>query len=176
MPACPSYRFLPGLVGGQDLINLQMYFRQLLAAGGLHWGDEQCPMRWTKQNDEWVKLVHDGLVPLLSDVVGEKVRPSYSFSVVYEKGAELVRHTDRAQCHYSLSLALDFEPEIVGPTPWALWLETSEGDIPFNLANGDGLFFRGTELPHFRTLFDCGERATVLFLHYVPFDFVGSLD
>ena len=43
-------------------------------------------------------------------------------------------------------------------------------------ALGDGLAYRGTRLPHYRSKLGEGQTSTSIFFHYVSEDFVGSLE
>jgi hypothetical protein len=88
----------------------------------------------------------------------------------------LEKHTDRAQCEFSVTLCLDFSPEPELETPWPIQLETPTGRVAVYQALGDGLAYRGTRLPHFRSKLGEGQTSTSIFFHYVPADFAGSLD
>jgi hypothetical protein len=55
-------------------------------------------------------------------------------------------------------------------------LQTPRGQVTVFQALGDGLLYRGGELPHFRDVLPEGQTSTSLFFHYVPGDFTGSLN
>jgi hypothetical protein len=112
----------------------------------------------------------------MAAIVGAPVRSSYTYTACYEAGATLPRHTDREQCTYSISLCIDFEPERSGPTPWPLYLDTRAGTVAIAQAVGDGLFYRGRDLPHYRKRLGPRCRSTSVFLHYVDAAFAGALD
>ena len=109
-------------------------------------------------------------------MAGERLKPSYVYMASYLSGAELKKHTDRAQCEYSVTLCLDFSPEPTLQTPWPIRLDTSTGTVMVYQALGDGLAYRGTRLPHYRSPLGEGQTSTSIFFHYVGADFSGSLD
>jgi hypothetical protein len=91
-------------------------------------------------------------------------------------GAELKKHTDREQCEFSVTLCLDYSPEPERETPWPIRLDTPTGQVTVYQAIGDGLAYRGTQLPHYRDVLPDGQTSTSIFFHYVRADFSGSLD
>jgi hypothetical protein len=111
----------------------------------------------------------------MEQVAGVRVKSSYTYTAVYVAGAELPKHIDRAQCEFSVSLAVDFEPEPSGPTLWPLCLESRGRVVRVFQSLGDGLFYRGRILPHFRSPLPAGCRSTSVFLHYVDARFTGPL-
>jgi hypothetical protein len=104
------------------------------------------------------------------------VKPSYVYLASYLEGAELKKHTDREQCEFSVTLCLDFSPEPDLATSWPICLDTPLGSITIYQALGDGLVYRGTKVPHYRSVLAPGYTSTSIFFHYVPKDFSGSLD
>jgi hypothetical protein len=94
----------------------------------------------------------------------------------YRSGAELKKHTDRAQCEFSITFCLDFSPEPALETTWPIHLDTPTGTVTVYQALGDGLAYRGVRLPHYRSSLPEGKTSTSIFFHYVAADFKGSLD
>ena len=125
------------------------------------------------------RLIHKGLAPLVTELAGEPMQPSYVYLGSYRAPSVLKPHVDRPQCALSISLAVDYTPEPVGPSPWPLYLKDAAlPGPPFaaRLKLGDGLLYRGTELSHWRDALPKGHTSTSLFFHYVPADFKGPLD
>jgi hypothetical protein len=112
----------------------------------------------------------------MSAVAGEPVKPSYVYLASYLSGAELKKHVDREQCEFSITLCLDFSPEPDLATPWPICLQTPTSTVTVYQALGDGLAYRGTRLPHYRSKLGEGQTSTSIFFHYVGADFGGSLD
>ncbi len=121
------------------------------------------------------RFFHRQLTQIISDVAGEQLKPSYVYLASYQSGAELKKHTDREQCEFSITLSLDFSPEPDLATPWPICLETPTGTVKVYQALGDGLAYRGTRMPHFRSPLGAGQTSTSIFFHYVSESFRGSL-
>lgn len=97
----------------------------------------------------------------VSELVGEKVLPTYAYARVYEQGADLKAHTDRDSCELSLTVHLR------GDQPWDFWIKTSNGkDIAVSLNPGDAIIYQGCKLTHWRNPYN-GNFYTQVFLHYV---------
>jgi hypothetical protein len=100
-------------------------------------------------------------VPLVEGVTHFGVWPSYSFWRIYRKGSRLKRHIDRPSCEVSMSVHLG------GDRPWPLWVRGRSGqEIALELLPGDGVFYKGCDVPHWRETFE-GHEYFQVFLHYV---------
>jgi hypothetical protein len=112
--------------------------------------------------EEKCQEVLKGLLPKMEEIVGLKLYRSYSLARLYPMGSILRSHTDREACEITASICLGNSG-----TPWPIWLLDKEQKAhQFNLQPGDGVIFRGRELPHWRernTFGPCG----MLFLHYL---------
>jgi hypothetical protein len=170
-------RFLPlaDLVHPYHLGELRRYYRRLIRRGNLPLGDSQSPFRYIAHNEPVARFFHQQLTKVVSAMAGEELQPSYVYFASYTGGAELERHTDRAQCEVSLSLCLDYAPDPDEATPWPLMVDTAHGTVTVRQALGDALLYRGCELPHYRRRLAEGHTSTSWFLHYVPVGFQGSL-
>jgi len=155
---------------------LRRYFRHLIRKGALHLGDEQSSRRFITHNESVLRFFHHQLTATVSAVAGEQVKPSYGIPGAYQGGAILEKHTDRAQCDFSLTLCLDYSPEPKLQTPWPIQLHPSSGKVTVYQAIGDGLFYRGCQVPHSRNALPEGHSSTSIFFHYVREDFDGPLD
>jgi len=112
--------------------------------------------------DPWMERLLEYLVPFVEASTGVSVYPTYSYLRVYRRGDVLDLHTDRPACEISLSLSLGHEPD----EPWPLWIQSRTGPIDIRMHAGDGVLFKGTELPHWREEFT-GNYAAQVLLHYV---------
>lgn len=171
-----GYAPLSELIHPFHVAALRRYFRFLIRTGKIRLGDRQSPRRYVAYNEPVARFFHRQIAATLSAVAGEPLKPSYVYMASYLSGAELKKHTDRAQCEFSITLCLDFSPEPELETPWPIHLEAADGIVTVCQAIGDGLAYRGTRLPHYRGVLGEGHSSTSLFLHYVPEDFEGSLD
>ena len=104
------------------------------------------------------------------------VKPSYVYVSTYQNGVDFSVHTDRVQCEYSITMLIDHAPELKERSPWSLYLETPKGTVPIHQHIGESLFYRGREIPHYRTRLPNGMSSTSIFFHYVDVNFNGSLD
>ncbi len=171
-----NYAPLRGLIHPFNLAALRRYYRHAIRRGMIRLGDEQSSRRYVAHNEPVARYFHHQIAKIVSVVVGEPVKPSYVYFASYLSGAELKKHTDREQCEFSVTLCLDFSPEPEQTTSWPICLETVDGRVTVYQALGDGLIYRGTKLPHYRSVLRDGYSSTSIFLHYVPADFSGSLD
>jgi len=174
--AASGFAVLREFVPGAFLASAQDYYHRLVANGFLIRGDRQA-LRYNRHNEPLACWLHRHTLPLIQRVVSEKITSSYSYLGFYLGGAALARHTDRAQCQYTLSLAVDAQPSARAEDAWPLCLDLADGSTAqVLLAPGDAVIFRGTELPHYRARLPEGRTSWSMFLHYVPEGFAGTLD
>lgn len=151
---------LKGFVDRDQCIQLSKEFKEHteeVMAGG----DEQVPESMAVSNFiPFVQLLSEKTKEV-SEIVGEKVIPSYSYSRIYRNGNKLDRHLDRKESEIAISVNLNCDE------PWPLWLETPSGEkLSYVLEPGDALLYLGTETPHWRDPFD-GQYCNNVFLFYV---------
>ena len=171
-----GYASVPGLIHPFHLAALRRYYRRKIRKGTFRLGDDQSSRRYIAHNDPIARFFHLQLAPYVSKLVGKSVKPSYVYTAAYQPGARLDKHTDREQCAFSITLCVDYSPEPALATAWPLYLETPRGTVTVYQALGDGLLYRGCELPHYRRTLAQGNTSTSIFFHYVAEDFSGSLD
>ena len=171
-----NYGIFPALIHPFQVAALRRYYRCLIRKGAIQQPDPQCPQRLVAHNEPVARFFHHQLTNVVSAIAGEPVKPSYVYLASYQPGAELKKHTDREQCEFSISFCLDFSPEPERETPWPLCLDTPRGKIKIHQSLGDGLFYRGTRVPHYRDVLAGGMTSTSIFFHYVSANFTGPLD
>src|SRR5271169_681630 len=171
-----GYAPLAGLIHPFHVAALRRYYRYMIRSGAIPLGDRQSARRYVAYNDAVARFFHHQITATLSAVAGEALKPSYVYLASYLSGAELKKHTDREQCEFSVTLCLDFSPEPALETPWPIRLETPTSTVAVFQSIGDGLAYRGTRLPHYRSPLGEGQTSTSIFFHYVAADFAGSLD
>jgi hypothetical protein len=176
--AASKFAIVPRLIDAASLAALQRYYRALVADGWLRFGDAQVDRRHVQHNEPIARLFLTSLRDLMQAVVGVPIKPSYAYFACYREGSILTSHIDRAQCEFSISFLVDYEPTPDDKAPWPLWVCEREEDetIPLYQRIGDGIVYRGRQLYHSRTALHAGHRSTHIFFHYVPSDFAGSLD
>jgi hypothetical protein len=138
-------------------------------------GDGQVGRRYAAGNEAVARYVQEQLVQATGDIAGATIKPSYAYFVAYQSGATLERHSDRAQCEYSITLLIDSTPEPAEQSPWPIKLVTSRGTVAVWQYLGEALLYRGRRLPHYRDRLPAGCTSTSLLLHYVDKGFSGPL-
>lgn len=157
-----------GLVPQPWLGALQRYYAALVAGGFLAASDDQSH-RYTAHDEPIAAEWHRLLWPLVSRAIPEPIRPTYSYLGLYRPGAVLERHTDREECEYTLSLTIDARPSAARDDAWPLCLELPDGRMVRSLlAPGDGLLFKGRDLPHYREALPQGRTSWSVFFHFIP--------
>ncbi len=164
-----------GLIPPLHLGALRRYYRHQVRAGAYTLGDVQVPHRFAAHGEPVARFFHHQLETVVGDIARTTVRPSYAYMVAYQSGAELTRHTDRAQCEYSVTLCIDATPEPEAQSPWPIQIETSDGALKIWQSLGDGLVYRGCYVPHSRDRLPEGQTSTSLLFHYVDEWFSGPL-
>jgi len=171
-----GYAPIAGLLHPFQVAALRRHYRRQIRKGAIRLGDHQSARRYIAHNEPAARFFHLQLTKAASDLVGESVKPSYVYMASYQHGARLEKHTDREQCAFSITMCIDYSPEPVAATPWPLHLDTKQGTVTVCQALGDGLLYRGRDLPHYRGTLAEGNSSTSIFFHYVAEDFSGSLD
>jgi hypothetical protein len=158
----PRHTVLPGLLDQALIDHLQTYTDILVGAGMLHRGG-QVPGSLKRYGDPGFDAVLVQVLPAVSRAVGTELLPTYSYIRQYERGQELVPHTDRPACEHSVTVHLASSTT----EPWPIWLRQGRGvPVQVDLAPGDGLVYEGMATLHWRDpLAQPWYRQ--LFLHYV---------
>ena len=171
-----NYVPLGNLIHPFNLAALRRYYRYAIRQGLIRLGDEQSSLRYVAHNECVARYFHHQMTRAVAAIVGQPIKPSYVYLASYLGGAELKKHRDREQCEFSVTLCLDYSPEPKLATPWPIRLDTSEGTVTAYQALGDGLVYRGTQVPHYRDALAEGHTSTSIFFHYVAEDFSGPLN
>jgi hypothetical protein len=171
-----GYAPVSSLIHPFHVAALRRYYRHQIRQGAIRLGDRQSSRRYVAHNEAVARFFHHQIGHAVSAIVGEAIKPSYVYLASYLEGAELEKHTDREQCEFSVTLCLDFSPEPDLATSWPIRFETGQGKLAVYQALGDGLVYRGTQVPHYRHALPAGCTSTSIFFHYVREDFAGTLD
>lgn len=177
LQAGEEYKVLKQLLPRPQIQALQTYCAGLVREGYLHHGDSLVEDRLYYHNEPLITLLQQTLMPSISKITGQALRPSFCYLSHYLPGAQLKRHTDRPQCVWNLSLHISSERSAHSPDAWPLCLETRHGIREIQLEPGDGVLYQGTETPHWRPgRLPADQSVTVCSMHYVPVDFKGKLN
>jgi hypothetical protein len=169
-----SYCVVTAALPAAHTAALARYYRELITSGRWALGDAQVARRHGWHNESVARFFHHQLTSFVRAVVGEPVCASYTYVSAYQQGAELEPHVDRKQCEYTLSIIID---ETGGrSSDWPLWLLAGNERSAVSLNVGEGVLFRGHDLPHWREAApQPGLALSTLLLHYVPVDFSETL-
>jgi len=121
-----------------------------------------------------------GLTPIMTQIVGRELLPTYDYLRIYREGDICRVHHDRQSCEHSLSLTLDYSDGEV----WPLEIETgetqpsakvedgfgAEGFASVPMQVGDAVLYRGVNHRHGRTKPNPNGWSIHLFLHWVDRD------
>ena len=121
-----------------------------------------------------------GLTPIISQIVGKDLLPTYDYLRVYREGDVCRVHYDRPSCEHSLSLTLDYSDGVgwnleVGKeaSSPSSRVDESFGDeayasIPMRV--GDAVLYQGVSHRHGRMSPNPNAWSAHLFLHWVDRD------
>ncbi len=170
-----GYSAVAGLIHPFHLSAMRSYYRRRIRRGDFTLGDSQSSRRYVAHDEPLASFFHHQLTNRVSELAGELLKPSYCYFGSYQSGADLEKHVDREQCAVSVTFCLDYSPEPECETAWPIHLYPKSGKTTVYQALGDGLLYRGCELPHSRDQIPEGHTSTSIFFHYVPANFSGPL-
>lgn len=118
-----------------------------------------------------------GLTPIISELTGADLLPSYDYFRIYHKDDICRVHADRPSCEHSVSLTLVYSDGLPWPLEVGSRQVTSEdpctddfGDEPYSsvaMQPGDAVLYRGIDLRHGRTQPNPNAWSAHLFLFWV---------
>lgn len=112
----------------------------------------------------FIKILVDK-IPHVSELCGEKVLPTYVFSIIYKNKSSLVPHKDRDACEISFTVNLSKDHD------WPICLKKPNGEsVCIELSPGDAVMYMGCEAEHWRPGNFEGQNFVQTFLHYVLAD------
>jgi len=142
---------------------LKVYYSILMANDKFH-KDSQCLSSLALGGDPALDAVLEWIRPKVSRLVGFDLAPTYSYTRQYAKGEALVRHTDRAACEISVTVAIQIPK---GANPSVIHLKPPNlSETKVEMFEGDGCVYAGIEVEHWREPFRTGGYIQ-LFLHFI---------
>ncbi len=125
-------------------------------------GDSQIPNAKAILDHEYMfETLHERLWPVMEQIVGEALIPTYAYARLYSNGDVLERHRDRPACEVSITIQLGRSHHY----SWPIFM----GDQRFDLAEVDGVVYSGCDVEHWRDV--CagpdGYYSGQVFLHFV---------
>lgn len=142
------------------------------------WKDPQAPNTFSRYGDWVIETLLMKLLPVMCEITGLNLLPSYGYTRIYKRGDELVRHKDRTSCEISYTLHL-------GGVPWKIFVDPSgktnvkkylkrnkvilkknpKKGVSVLLKPGDMMVYRGGDIEHWREPFK-GDISAQAFGHY----------
>lgn len=173
-----GHAILKNLLPVEHVTELGRYFQSLAEQGFLSCHEVDGIRRFIAHNHPVARFWHEQLNERVSQLAGQRTKPSYSFVSMYLAGGDLFWHTDRPPCEYTLALLLDYAPlNADGTSAWAIKLKDREGKIRLlHQRIGEALIFKGRELLHGRDVLPVGHRSASLLFHFVNEDYAGELE
>ena len=155
-----NYLHVPGFIKPDLAFVLSKDFKDHCAKFNLQ-GDPQAPNSHALYDFmPFLRLLVEK-VPEVSELLGEKVLPTYTYARVYKEGSELLRHRDRPACEISLTLNLSKDKD------WSIYFQRPDGsETSTELEPGDAVMYLGCQADHWRNKFE-GQECVQLFMHYV---------
>ena len=155
-----NYLHVPGFIKPDLAFALSKEFKDHCVKFNLQ-GDSQAPNSHSMYDFmPFVRLMVEK-VPEVSELLGEKVLPTYTYARVYKEGSELLRHRDRPACEISLTLNLSKDKD------WPIYFQRPDGsETSTELKPGDAVMYLGCQSDHWRNKFE-GQECVQLFMHYV---------
>jgi hypothetical protein len=125
-------------------------------------GDAQIPNAKAILDHEYMfETLHERLWPVIEQVVGEALIPTYAYARLYSNGDVLEKHTDRPACEVSITIQLGRSHHYA----WPIYM----GGQRFDLGEGDAVIYPGCGVEHWRDV--CagpdGYYSGQVFLHFV---------
>lgn len=155
-----NYLHIPNFISKEESFLLNKEFKEYAVKFKLP-GDPQAPNASCVYNFlPFVRLLVDK-VPHISELLGEKVLPTYSYARIYKENSVLNRHRDRPSCEISITLNLTKDCN------WPIFFQRPDGsETNIELDAGDAVLYLGCQSDHWRNDFQ-GKEYTQVFLHYV---------
>jgi hypothetical protein len=125
-------------------------------------GDEQIPnAKAILSHEVMFETLQERLWPMMEQLIGEELLPTYAYARLYSNADELKSHTDRPACEISITIQLGRSHHYA----WPIYM----GNTRYDMAEGDGVIYQGCDVPHWRNKCDGpdGYYSGQVFLHYV---------
>lgn len=130
--------------------------------------DHQAPGSYSLYGDPLMDALLQNSAEFVSNVIGKKLIPTYSYWRMYITNNDLKRHKDRESCEYSTTLCLGYDASNLEDTNynWPIYIKSHSGEEKCVTLNpGDMVIYKGCDVEHWRDTYKGLNHAQV-FLHY----------
>ena len=125
--------------------------------------DEQVDGAFARYNFPIFKEAHEIIRLALEMHLGNNLHPSYYYDRFYYVNQELKKHTDRPACEISVSIQVSSNSK----NPWEFWFDTPNGVKSISMKNGDGVAYKGMDIPHWRKPLKSRHSKLTKFFNYM---------
>lgn len=125
-------------------------------------GDPQIPDALTViSHNLFLETLQEQIWPKLEIILDEELLPTYAYSRLYNNGDVLALHRDRPACEISVTVQLGRSHNYA----WPIYV----GKYRYDLAEGDGVVYKGCDVEHWREACDGPEDyySGQVFFHFV---------
>lgn len=149
-----------------DLVTVQtisIYLENKIRSGVWQSNDKDPTTKFACYGDPLIETVLQVSLPLVSEVCGKELYPTYSYARIYQSGDELEPHVDRPSCEISVTVNVASKGK---PSP--IWMRYKNNEpCSYTLNPGDAVVYKGCEARHWRDTFKPDQLNVQFMLHYV---------
>lgn len=154
-----GFTIVRNLYNVEDLFD---YTKSIKAQGVM---DDQSPFAPSFYKETKMNEVQKSILSKAEEATGLKLLITYNYFRIYNKKSILAHHTDRPACEISVTMNIGYD----GDYNWPICITDFQGnDHSVELEPGDGLFYHGCTMDHWRE--DADERVkcqSQVFFHFV---------
>ena len=159
-----NYVVMSDVISKERAAELTQYLFDLAKEGKTE-KDPQCPLSDAIYGAPKYDELLQELAPALSQHLGVKLLPAYTYARIYRPGEELKIHKDRPSCEFSGTMTLGYAE---GEAIWPIFFD-EEKRHKIHLGVGELAMYKGCEVAHWRPPFK-GTWQVQIFFHYVDAD------
>lgn len=152
------------LIDPVAVVTISKYMEHSLNQGAMEEKDNSS--KYGRYADPLIEVVLTNCIEDIESVVGKKLSETYSYMRVYLKDDELVPHTDRPSCEYSVTVNVAQEGGY-----WPIFMKNEKGGnlSKIVLNPGDAVVYKGCTVTHWREKMEQSECTlnAQFMLHYV---------
>lgn len=142
---------------------ISIYLENKIRSGVWQSNDKDPTTKFACYGDPLIETVLQVSLPLVSEVCGKELYPTYSYARIYQPGEELELHTDRPSCEISVTVNVASKGR---PSP--IWMHYKDNQpCSYTLNPGDAVIYKGCEAKHWRDTFKSDQLNVQFMLHYV---------
>lgn len=157
-----GYILIKKFIDQKMIETISMYMENKIRRG--EWTEkENKTTRLFYYADPLIETILQQNIPVVEEVCGKNLYPTYSYMRVYQPGEQLEPHVDRPSCEISVTVNVASKGK-----PSKIWMGYKDNDEQeFSLDPGDAVVYKGCEAKHWRMPLIEGQLNVQFMLHYV---------